>query len=84
MIRNGLLTVLTFLSAIFFPWQFTAFLALIAVAYEPLVPCAVGLFVDTLYFVPHSGVYPLFTFYGLIVSVLAVLVRRQLRTGIIR
>lgn len=83
-LRNGILTISTFISAVLFPWPLTALLALVASFSEPLVPLAVGLFTDTLYYVPHAGSWPVFTLYGLVVSGSAVFVRRQLRTSIIR
>ncbi|MFZ3044168.1 MAG: hypothetical protein WA058_03655 [Minisyncoccia bacterium] len=84
MIRNGILTVSTFISALLFPWPLTALLAFVASFFEPLVPLAAGLFADTLYYVPHSGSWPVFTLYGLVFSILAFLVRRQLRSSIMR
>ncbi len=83
MIPNGVLTIITFLSAILFPWPLTALLAVISSFFEPLVPFAVGLFADTLYAAPGVGALPMFTLYGLALSIIAVLVRGQLWTGII-
>ena len=82
--RDGILPILTFISVVFFPWPLTALLAIVASVREPLMPLAAGLFVDTLYYAPQAGTWPVFTFYGLGVSVIVVLVRRQLRTGTIR
>lgn len=84
MIRNGLLTLSTFVSVVLFPWPFTAFLALVTSFFEPLVPFAVGLFADTLYYVPQTGTWPVFTLYGLFVSIVAAFVRTRLRASIIR
>lgn len=83
-IQNGILTILTFISAALFPWPCTALLALAASFFEPLVPFAVGIFADALYYIPHSGAVPTFTLYGLALSIVAVLVRRQLRAGSMR
>lgn len=80
MIRN-VGTIITFLSALFFPWQLTAFLALILSLYEPWVPVAVGLFIDTLYYVPHGSVMPFFTISGVLVTSLSFFVRSRLKTG---
>jgi hypothetical protein len=82
--RNGILTISTFVSAMLFPWPLTVLLALAASFLEPLVPFAAGLFTDTLYYVPHAGSLPTFTLYGLAASIIAVLVRRRLRTSPIR
>lgn len=80
---RGTLTILTFVSAVFLPWPFTAILALAVSVFEPLVPLAVGLFVDTLYYAPFSGVLPIFTFYGALLTALAFFVRSRLSEGII-
>lgn len=84
MIRNGISTVATFVSVMLFPWPLTALLAFAASFFEPLVPFAAGLFADTLYYVPRAGTLPAFTLYGLALSIIAVVVHSQLRTGIIR
>lgn len=76
-------TPLAFLSAIFFPWPLTVCIALGVALFEPLLPLAVGLFVDVLYFVPHGFSLPLFTLGGALVTVAALLVRSRLQAGII-
>lgn len=83
MIRNGILTVATFLSALLFPWPLTAALAIVTSFFEPLVPLAVGIFADALYYSPASGGLPMSTIYGLSMSLLAILVRRWLSASII-
>lgn len=82
MIR-GTLPILALVSTILFPWPLTAFLALLASLYEPLVPLAVGLFADTLYYTPYAGTLPLFTFYGALATFLAFVVRSRLKASII-
>lgn len=74
----------SFVSALLFPWPLTVLFALIASFVEPLVPFAVGIFADTLYYAPGAGAFPLFTLYGLAVSIIVFLVRKQLRASIIR
>lgn len=81
---RGALTFFAFVSVIFFPWPFTALLALVAAFTEPLVPLAVGLFADTLYYVPSAHAWPLLTLGGAVVTIIAVLVRSRLRAGTIR
>lgn len=83
MIR-GTLTVLAFVSTVFFPWPLTAFLAVAGAVFEPLVPLAMGLFVDALYYAPLSGALPVFTFYGALATALAFIVRSRLSAGIIK
>ncbi len=82
-IRNGILTVSTLVSTIFFPWPLTAMLALAASFFEPLVPLSAGIFADVLYYVPQDGSMPVFTLFGLAFSLIAVFVRARLREGII-
>lgn len=76
-------TLLTFLSAMFFPWPFTACLALGMALFEPWVPFAAGLFTDTLYYAPHGGSLPFLTISGALVTVAAFFVRSRLKAGII-
>ncbi|MCR4334079.1 MAG: hypothetical protein NUV60_03675 [Patescibacteria group bacterium] len=83
MIRNGILTIGTFVSVILFPWPLSALLAVGASFFEPLVPLAVGLFADALYFVPHVGAWPVYSAWGLILTATALFVRGRLSTSII-
>ncbi|MDD3531165.1 MAG: hypothetical protein PHV99_01040 [Candidatus Pacebacteria bacterium] len=83
-IRNGILTIASFVSAILFPWPLTIVLTFVTSFFEPLVPVAVGLFADTLYYAPSSGSWPIATLSGLAVSIIAALVRYQLQTSPMR
>ena len=83
MIR-GTLAVLSFISVVFLPWVVTALLALVASIFDPLVPLAIGLFADTLYYSPQVGMIPLFTLFGALVTVVAFFVRSRLSPGIIK
>jgi len=78
---RGLLVILSFVSTILFPWPLTVALALTTAYVAPLAPLAIGLFADTLYYVPPTPPLPLFTFCGLAVTVLAFFVRGRVRTG---
>ncbi len=80
---RGLLTIGTFISAVLFPWPLTAALALAAALFEPLVPLAAGLFVDTLYYAPAAHTLPLFALFGAVATALAFFVRSRLEPGII-
>ncbi len=82
MIR-GTLTLITFISTVFFPWPLTAVLALATSVFEPLIPLAIGLFADTLYYTPQAGILPIFTIYGAIITVVAFFVRSRLSESII-
>lgn len=84
MMKNGLLTVSSLVSVILFPWPLSALLAVAAAFFEPLVPLAAGIFADTLYWAPGSGALPLFSLYGLVVSIAAVFVRDRVRAGPVR
>lgn len=81
---RGLLTFLTLVSVVFFPWPLTAVLAVAAASLEPLVPLAAGLLADTLYYAPQAQAFPLFTLFGLLVTLAAFFVRSRVRTGAIR
>jgi len=72
--------VLPLVSALVFPWQATVVLALGAAFFEPLMPLATGLLLDVLYYVPQTTLWPRFTLFGALVSVVALVVRSRLRT----
>ncbi len=74
------LTLLSFVSVIFFPWPLTMFLAVASSFLEPFVPLAIGIFADTLYYTPQAGV-PFFTIYGALFTIFAFFVRSRLSTG---
>lgn len=80
---RGILTIIAFVSTVLLPWPLTVFLALVTAFFEPLVPLAVGLFADTLYFVPQAGGIPIFTIYGVVIATIAFFVRSRLSEGII-
>jgi hypothetical protein len=82
MIR-GLLTVLAFISVLLFPWPFTVLLVLVAAFFEPLVPLAIGIFADTLYYTPHAGAFPVLWLYGALLTGVAYFVRSRIKTSII-
>ncbi|MBI4065772.1 hypothetical protein HY412_01080 [Candidatus Kaiserbacteria bacterium] len=83
MIRK-ILVIIAFISTIFFPWQITGALAITASFFEPLIPLAIGLFADTLFYEVNVAIIPLFTLYGAIVSAIAFFVRGRINTSIIR
>lgn len=76
-------TLITFFSVFLFPWPLTALFAVATALFEPLVPLSVGIFADVLYYTPQVGTLPLFTLYGAAVSIIMMLVRSRLKTGII-
>ncbi len=78
---RGLITLAAFVSAVFFPWPLTAFLAVGAAITEPLVPLALGIFVDTLYYAPSASFLPLSTLLGAVVTAVAFFVHSRLRAG---
>ncbi|MSU74278.1 hypothetical protein EXS57_00690 [Candidatus Kaiserbacteria bacterium] len=84
MIRDGLLTIASFVSTMILPWPFTIVLALVAGFFEPLIPFAIGIFADTLYYAPGAGAVPLYSVYGLVVSLVITFVRSQLHSSTIR
>lgn len=80
---RGALTFAALVSAVFFPWPLTAVLMLVSSSVEPLVPLAIGIFADTLYYTPRAGTLPVFAIFGALVTGIALLVRSRLRAGII-
>lgn len=80
---KGICTVLCFVSTLLFPWPLTALLALGTALLEPLVPLALGLFADTLYYAPQAGAVPLFTLWGALATGIAFFVRDRLKASII-
>jgi hypothetical protein len=75
----GFLVVLAFVSAVLFPWPLTGLLSFAIAPFEPLVPLALGLVLDALYFAPEAKVLPLFTLCGGVITIVAYLVRKRLR-----
>ena len=84
MILRRLGIVLSFVAVVFFPWPLTVLLALLLAAFEPLVPLALGIFADTLYYLPHGSFFPHFTFWGLLVTIVAFFVRSRLKASLVR
>lgn len=78
---SRMLTLASFVSAVFFPWPLTAVLALAAARAEPLVPLAAGIFADTLYYAPSSGGLPLFALGGAAATFGALFLRSRLRAA---
>lgn len=78
---RGIATIGTLLSAIFFPWPVTALFAVGVSFFEPLVPLAVGIFIDTLHYLPGQGEWPLPTMLGAMATALVLFVRSRLKTG---
>ena len=73
-----ILTVLTFVALLLFPWPFAALLVLVTASVVPLIPLAAGLFADTLYYAPHSGTIPYFALLGAAVTAVSYFVRSRL------
>lgn len=80
---RGLFSFISFISVVFFPWQLTVILALVTAFYEPLMPFAIGIIADTLYYAPHTHTLPLATIFGALLTLGMYLVRSRLSTGII-
>lgn len=77
----ALLTILSLVSLVLFPWPMTVLLALLTAGVEPLAPLGIGLLADTLYYAPHVGRWPLFTLGGVVATAIAVWVQSRLRTS---
>lgn len=70
-------TIGTMLSAMIFPWQLTALLALSVAVVEPLVPVAAGVLIDVLYYTSGAGL-PWASILGLLATIGAYVVRSRL------
>ena len=80
---RGVLTIVSLLAVVVFPWPIAAVLAVLASFFVPLLAVAAGLFADTLYFAPAAGKLPLFTLCGGLVTLLSLFVRSRLKASII-
>lgn len=80
---RGILTLTTLISVVLFPWPLAVLLAIAASFLEPLVPLAAGIFADTLYYAPQAEMLPVFTLWGVAVTIAAFLVRGWLKASII-
>lgn len=79
---RGVATFLALTSVVLFPWPLTVILAVVSAFVEPLLPLAVGIFVDTLYYTPQAHTLPIFTLSGALVTIVAFVVRSRLRASI--
>jgi hypothetical protein len=76
--------VLTCVSAVIFPWPFSVLLALCFAIFEPWLPLAAGIILETLYFSPANGLIPFFALGGAAATFFSFFVRSRLGTSIIR
>lgn len=74
-------TVLAFISVILFPWPLTVILVLGSSFFIPLLPLAIGIFADTMYYSASVFSFPLFTVLGVVVTGIVFLVRSRLQTS---
>jgi hypothetical protein len=77
------MTLLAFISAILFPWPMTVLIVLVSSFFVPLLPLAIGIFADALYYTPTAIAVPVFTLVGIVVTCVAFLVRSRLQTSTI-
>lgn len=70
------LSVFALFSPFFFPWLYTAVVAIIASIRYPLVALIVGIEIDTLYYVHGVTSLPYASVWGVLVMILAMLARR--------
>lgn len=79
-----LLTIFVFISLLFFPWPFSAILTIGSSFFIPFLPLAAGIFADTLYYTHKTEAVPFLTIYGAITTGIALFVRSQLSSDIIK
>lgn len=80
---GGFLAAAALISTVFFPWKLTLVLAVVAAFFEPLVPLAVGMLADTLYYSSYAYAVPVFTIGGAACTAIAFIVRKRIRASII-
>lgn len=80
---RGVLAFSALISVVAFPFPYTIALVLVGSFFEPLLPLAIGLLADVLYYAPGMAIYPRYTIYGALLTGLVIFVRKQLRAGII-
>lgn len=78
------LTFFAFVSAILFPWQITAIFVVALSFFVPLLPLAVGIFADTLYYTSRASVLPWFTLLGTALTIITIFVRSRLQASTIQ
>ena len=83
MILRGVIILSAFLSAFLFPYPFTVLLSFGAALIFPPLGVVIGVLVDVLYFAPGVSAWPHAVLIGLLVSLIALVVRRFVRTRII-
>lgn len=71
-------------SVFIFPWSFAAVLAVLGAFFEPMLPLAMGLVYDALYYSRYYYPLPLYTLAGALVSGIAHVVRVRVRPGMMR
>lgn len=74
--------VAAFLSVFLFPWQLWVGILFALSPFEPILPLAVGVFADTLYYAPHGSFFPVYTLFGAGLTSIALFVRSRLKTSI--
>ncbi len=83
-IHQGFITFFVLGSTMFFPWIFTSVATLFIALREPLLPLAIGIIFDALYYAPHAHQFPVYTFYGFACTAVAFFVHKRLRSSTIR
>lgn len=71
-----------FVSVVLFPWPLWTVVALMLGALDPIVPLAVGIFADALYYAPNLSVLPVFTLFGAVAAATSFFVRSRLKASI--
>jgi len=71
---------IAFVSLFVFPWPVSYALILLASIFLPLAGVALGILLDLVYFVPGSAFVPYGSLFGLLCTVLSLLVQRFVKT----
>ncbi len=80
---HSLIVIVTFLSVFWFPWPITATFAFFSALWIPLLPLAIGILFDVLYWAPHATWFPYSSLLGAVITGISYVVRSRLKAGII-
>lgn len=80
---RGLSILATFLCLFLFPWPVAFIGAVLFSLLEPLLPLAVGILAEALFYAPGQGL-PFYALGGLLATLAAYFVQSRLKAGIIR
>lgn len=76
-------TVIALIALFVFPWQVALALVVFAALAMPAAGVALGVIADIVYYVPGAAFMPYFSLFGVVATVVSILVHRFVKTRII-